>query len=254
MKLPFFSLVLAFCGLALMSFLSVKKKPITVYLVGDSTMSIKDPKAYPETGWGVPFATFFDPSVAIDNHAKNGRSTKTFLTEKRWQTVEGALKKGDYVFIQFGHNDEVKTKASYATEEEFTQNLTRFVTEARKKKAIPILITPAARRKFDANGKIEPTHEAYSALVREVAKKEKVCLIDLDKKSQELLQSYGPEDSKKLFLHLQPGQHPNYPEGKADDTHFNERGALEMAQIVLAEVKALKLDLAKRITAPAVTP
>jgi lysophospholipase L1-like esterase len=246
MRFTFLSLVLAVSGLALMSFLSVKKKPITVYLVGDSTMSTKEPKAFPETGWGVPFATFFDQTVAVDNHAKNGRSTKTFLTEKRWQTVEAALKKGDYVFIQFGHNDEVKTKASYTTEEEFTQNLTRFVSETRKKKAIPILITPAARRKFDANGKIESTHEVYSGLVRAVAKKEKVCLIDLDQKSQALLQTYGPEESKQLFLHLQPGQHPNYPSGKADDTHFNERGALEMAQIVLAEVKALKLDLAKR--------
>ncbi|WP_026463881.1 rhamnogalacturonan acetylesterase [Adhaeribacter aquaticus] len=227
-----------------------EKRPITVYLIGDSTISIKDTKAYPETGWGMPFVYFFDSSVKVDNRAKNGRSTKTFLTENLWQPVVQTLKEGDYVLIQFGHNDEVKTKKSYATEEEFQANLKRYVTESRNKKAVPVLITPAARRQFDEAGKIVGTHEVYAELVRKVARDQKVPLIDLDKKSQAILQEFGPENSKNLFLQLAPGEHPNYPEGKNDNTHFNEFGARKMAQLVLASIKELNLELASRIVKP----
>src|SRR5690349_16962112 len=94
--------------LFLMSFVMLKDEPIKVYLVGDSTMSEKETKAYPETGWGMPFVYFFDSTVVIENHAKNGRSTRTFISENRWQPVADKLKAGDYVFIQFGHNDESK--------------------------------------------------------------------------------------------------------------------------------------------------
>ncbi|WP_460966763.1 rhamnogalacturonan acetylesterase [Spirosoma migulaei] len=220
---------------------------ITVYLIGDSTMSIKDVKAYPETGWGMPFAHFFNESVTVDNRAMNGRSTRTFIEENRWQPVADNLNEGDYVLIQFGHNDEVKTKKSYTTEDEFRKNLIRFITESRAKKANPVLITPVARRQFDAAGKIEGTHTLYSELVRAVASEYKTPLIDLDKQSQELLQTFGPENSKLLFLQLAPGEHPNYPDGKVDNTHFNELGARRMAELVLATIRTLKLDLADRV-------
>lgn len=230
----------------LMSF-APQQKPITVYLIGDSTISIKDTKAYPETGWGMPFVHFFDSSVTVDNRAKNGRSTRTFIEEGLWQSVSDNLQAGDYVFIQFGHNDEVETKKSYTPKDQYRANLNRFITETQKKKAIPVLITPAARRQFDEAGKIVGTHEEYAAIVREVAKQRKVALIDLDRKSQELLQQFGVEGSKHLFLHLEPGAHPNYPDGKEDNTHFNEYGARRMAQLVLAEIKAQKLSLAERL-------
>jgi lysophospholipase L1-like esterase len=210
-------------------------------------MSIKDVKAYPETGWGMPFKNFFDSSVTVDNRAKNGRSTKTFLSEGLWKPVVENLSEGDYVLIQFGHNDEVKTKTSYSTESEFTANLTRYVLESRSKKAVPVLITPVARRKFDSLGHIVSTHEVYAELVRRVASDLHVPLIDLDKKSQALLQQMGPETSKFLFNYLEPGEHPNYPDGKMDDTHFSELGARKMAEIVLAEIRFMKLDLADRI-------
>jgi lysophospholipase L1-like esterase len=223
-----------------------ENKAIKVYLIGDSTMAIKDPKAYPETGWGMPFTYFFDATATVDNRAKNGRSTKTFIAEGLWQPVADNLQPGDYVFIQFGHNDEVKTKKSYSTEEEFQANLKRYVTESRRKKAVPILMTPVARRSFDASGKIVSTHEVYSNLVRKVAREQQVPLIDLDVKSQALLQQFGPETSKLLFLQLAPGEHPNYPGGKDDNTHFNELGARLMAQLVYKELKAMNLDLASR--------
>ena len=228
------------------------QKQTTVYLIGDSTIAIKETKAYPETGWGMPFTHFFDSTVVVDNRAKNGRSTRTFLEEGLWQPVVEALQPGDYVFIQFGHNDEVETKKSYSTKEQFTGNLVRYISETKRKGATPVLLTPVARRKFDASGKIEGTHNVYSGLVREVAKAQNVMLIDLDLKSQQLLQGLGVEGSKMLFLHLQPGEHPNYPEGKVDDTHFSELGARKMAQVVLAEVKAQRLPLAAHIYQPPV--
>jgi lysophospholipase L1-like esterase len=231
---------------------SLPPKKIKIWLIGDSTMANKEIKAYPETGWGMPFTYFFDSSVVVDNRAKNGRSTQSFIDEKLWQPVIDNLNEGDYVLVQFGHNDEVPTKKTYTTEEQFKNNLIRYVKETRAKKAIPILITPVARRKFDSTGHIVGTHEVYSEIVRSVAKQLNVPLIDLDKKSQELLQQFGPETSKLLYNHLQLGEHPNYPDGKVDDTHFNELGARKMAEIVLQEIKNLKLTLVDHIYQPAV--
>ncbi|OCX50400.1 GntR family transcriptional regulator [Mucilaginibacter sp. PPCGB 2223] len=244
--------------LGLMSFTLVQQNKITVYLIGDSTMANKQVKTYPETGWGMPFSWFFDQSVTVDNRAQNGRSTKSFIAEKRWEDVEKNLKEGDYVFIQFGHNDEVPTKKTYTPEAEFKANLVKFITETRNKKGVPVLLTPVARRKFDASGNVQGTHDTYSELVRQVAKEQNVPMIDLDKEWQAVLQKYGVENSKMLFNHLAPGENPNYPDGKMDDTHFNELGARKVAQIVLADIRTLKLDLANRIVkganAPTVAP
>lgn len=235
----------------LMSFLFQQNDPVKVYLIGDSTMSVKEVEDYPETGWGMPFAYFFDESVEVDNHAKNGRSTKSFIAENRWQPVEENLKPGDYVFIQFGHNDEVKSKVGrYSTPEEYHANLSRFVRESRSRGAKPVLLTPVARRKFNEAGEVQGTHDQYSAIVRQVAAELQVPLIDLDQKSQTLLQELGPEKSILLYMHLEPGEHPNYPDGVEDDTHFNELGARKMAQLVLAEIRSLDLGLADRIVKP----
>lgn len=225
---------------------------ITVFLIGDSTMSEKETKAFPETGWGMPFRYFFDSTVVVENHAKNGRSTRTFISEDRWQPVVDNLKKGDYVFIQFGHNDEsVEKQDRYTTPEQYKANLELFVQQTRLKKAIPVLLTPVARRRFDEKGNIVESHAVYSEVARKVAKEQKVAFIDLDEKSQELYQQFGKENSKLLFLQLKPGEHPNYPEGRDDNTHFNELGARLIAQIVLEEIRNLKLELADRIVKPA---
>jgi lysophospholipase L1-like esterase len=237
-----------FFVLALMSFTPMTKKKITIWLVGDSTMSIKETRAYPETGWGMPFVHFFDSTVTIENRAKNGRSTKTFIAENLWKGVTDNLQEDDYVFIQFGHNDEAREKTErYTRPDEYKANLTRFITETRNKKGRPILLTPVTRRRFDSTGRIMETHGVYSEVVRILAKELNVPLIDLDRKSQQLLQELGPDQSKLLFLQLQPGEHPNYPEGKNDNTHFSELGARKVAQLVLAEIKALDLELAARI-------
>jgi lysophospholipase L1-like esterase len=241
-------IILLFSVLGVVGIQSSNK--VTVYLIGDSTMSIKEPKAYPETGWGMPFATFFDSTVILENHAKNGRSTRTFISENRWQPIVDKLKEDDYVFIQFGHNDESKEKTDrYTTPDEYKTNLKRFIDESKQRKAIPILFTPVSRRKFK-EGVAQETHLEYSELVRQVAKETNVPFIDLDKKSQALYQKFGEEKSKLLFLQLVAGEHPNYPEGKTDNTHFNELGAREIAQLVLAELKSLNIGLTNRITKP----
>jgi len=234
-------------SLALLSFALPPKKKIKLWLIGDSTMSVKETKAYPETGWGMPFVYFWDSSVTVDNRAQNGRSTKSFMAEGRWKPVVDAMQEGDYVFVQFGHNDEVPAKKSYVPENDFRNYLIRYVSDTRKKKAIPILLTPVARRSFDSTGHVKETHAVYAQIVRAVARENKVTLIDLDAKSQALLQQMGPDVSAYLFNHLAPGEHPNYPDGVKDNTHFNELVLRRMAEIVLEEIRKVEPALAERI-------
>lgn len=217
---------------------TAKPKKKRVFLVGDSTMSEKVPAAAPEMGWGMMFSKFADTSnTVVYNVAQNGRSTRTFMEEGRWASVLDSLQEGDLVLIQFGHNDEVPTKPQATSEKVFQKNLAKYISDTKAKKAIPVLITPAARRSFNVEGKLEDTHKVYSELVRKVARKKKVHLIELDGKSQDLLRSYGVENSKWLFNHLEAGQHPNHPQGKTDNTHFSELGARKMAEIVYKELK-----------------
>lgn len=219
-------------------------------MIGDSTMCVYGPERSPLTGWGMPFAMFFDSTVTVDNRARGGRSTRTFISENRWQPVADSLQEGDYLLIQFGHNDEAKEekyKDRYTTPEDYRRNLVRFITGARNKKAVPVLITPVSRMRFDKDGKALETHVEYSAIVMEVAKEQNVPVIDLDRKSRELMQKLGPDASRLLFMQLEPGEHPFYPEGSKDNTHFNELGARKMAEIVLAEIRAQRLELADRV-------
>jgi lysophospholipase L1-like esterase len=234
-------------ALIFFSFLAPPKRKITIFMAGDSTMSIKETKAYPETGWGMPFVYFWDSSVTVVNKAKNGRSTKTFISEGLWQSIISEVKEGDYVLIQFGHNDEVKEKVErYTSPDSFKINLTRFIRETRNKKAIPILFSPVSRRKFDSSGTAMETHE-YSKYAKQVTQEQNVLFIDLDEKSRALYQQFGAENSKLLFLQLKPGEHPNYPNGREDNTHFNELGARLIAQLVLKELKALPVELKDHI-------
>jgi lysophospholipase L1-like esterase len=225
-----------------------QKDDVTLYLIGDSTMSDKNVEAYPETGWGMPFRHYFDETVSVENHARNGRSTRTFLEEGLWDPVFNNLKDGDYVFIQFGHNDEIETKVQYTNPSDFQENLFKFIHDSRMKGAIPILLTPVARRHFDNDNQLIDTHEQYSALVREVADTYKVPMIDMDDRSQNLIRELGPEASMFLFNHLVPGQNPHYPAGISDNTHFNELGARRIAEMVLKGIEELDLELKERIT------
>jgi lysophospholipase L1-like esterase len=238
---------LAFLILFLNVFALAQKPPITVYLAGDSTMAEKKAEKRPETGWGEMLAQYFPAEkVRIENHAQNGRSTRTFISENRWQAIVDKLKKGDYVFIQFGHNDQSKEKVDrYTSPEDYRKNLIRFVTEVRAKKAFPVLLTPVMRRKFDAAGKFIDQHGEYPDIVRAVAREYKTPLIDMHRASEKVIVGYGVEESKKLFLQLAAGENPNYPNGVSDNTHFNPRGAEEMARLAVEGIRQQKIGLRK---------
>jgi lysophospholipase L1-like esterase len=232
------------CCLLLMSFWLPAEKKIRVWLVGDSTMCTYEPERGPITGWGMPFAHFFDSTVVINNRARGGRSTRTFIEEKRWQAVADSVSEGDYVFIQFGHNDEAKEPqyaARYTSVPDYKTNLARFIKETRAKKGIPVLITPVSRMKFDSTGKALETHVEYTNAVFEVGKQYQTPVIDLDRMSRELLQKMGPQNAKLLFMQYEPGQEPLFPEGQKDNTHFNEFGARKIAELVLAELRNQKI-------------
>lgn len=222
------------------------KKPITIYLAGDSTMAEKTPDKRPETGWGEMLQQYFNASeVRVENHAKNGRSTRSFIEEKLWQALIEKVQADDYVFIQFGHNDEKENTERYASPADFKINLSRFVTEVRAKHANPVLLTPVMRRRFDEKGNFYDTHGPYPDVVRTVAAELKVPLIDMHRKSEKVLRDYGVEESRKLFLQLKPNENANYPQGVEDNTHFNPRGAAVMAKLVVESIRELKLGLVK---------
>ena len=225
-------------------------KPVTLFLVGDSTMSDKPLiPAYPERGWGQMLAMYFKAEVRVANHARNGRSSKSFRDEGRWSTVLALMKPGDYVIIQFGHNDEKKGDAARFTEPfgEFKQNLKRYVHEARAAKAVPVLATPVARRRFGADGQVRDTHGDYPEAVRQVAAEEQVPLLDMEKRSRELLSKMGPDQSKRLFDWAEPGEYEKCPEGLKDDTHFNAFGASRMCDLAVLEIRLAVPALAQRL-------
>ena len=225
------------------------ERRITVFMIGDSTMADKPLNDNPERGWGQLFPQYFTDAVQIKNYAVNGRSTKSFIKEGRWDSVMKYMRKDDWVFIQFGHNDEkIEDSNRYAAPQAlYRANLIRFVNETRAKGGNPILVTPVMRRKFDANGKFEDTHGEYPDAVRAVAKELNVPLIDLHKSSQQLIEQHGVEGSKKLFLWMDTRHFKAAPDGKKDDTHFSEYGASSVASLVCAELREKNIALAKEL-------
>ncbi|RED22488.1 lysophospholipase L1-like esterase [Flavobacterium cutihirudinis] len=215
----------------------------TVYCIGDSTMANKkDPEHNPEHGWAQVLQPFFTDNIIVVNKAVNGRSTKSFINEKRWDSVYNKLKKGDYVFIEFGHNDEkIEDSTRYTNPHTvYRYNLIRFVKETRTKGATPILLTSIARRNFNDKGVLVPTHGDYPLETRLVAQEFKVPFIDLEYYTELLEQSYGPDKSKELHLHFKTGENPYYSSDKADDTHLSLLGAKTIAQIVVNQIKILE--------------
>ncbi len=232
-------------GIILLSVTFTKEK-ITVYIIGDFTAANKQAKAFPETGWGMELGSFFDQEVKVDNRALNGRSTKSFLKEKRWEAILTTLKAGDYVLIEFGHNDEKIDKPEVGTSLiDYKNNLIRFVQETQAKKAHPILMTPIMRRSFK-NGVFKDTHLGYPDVVRKLADLLHIPLIDMHRKTEKLLVDLGDKPSIKLFNHVDFG-HINYPTGKKDDTHLSPEGAKIVAGLVAEGIRESKTDLAKHL-------
>lgn len=220
--------------------ISLSQKKTCLYLIGDSTMADKpDPEHNPERGWGQMLPKLLTNAVVVKNHAVNGRSSRSFIQEGRWQKVLDSLQPKDYVFIQFGHNDQ-KSQDSTRYTNPFTQyryNLERFINETRSKGAFPILFTSITRRNFNEQGVLVDTHGAYPLVTRMVAKDLLVPFIDLQLLTEQLEISYGVEGSKKLHLHFAPGENAYRPTGVEDNTHLSVTGATLVAQLALDEME-----------------
>lgn len=240
-----------FAAVAGLAAVAAEPRPLTLHLVGDSTMADKTELAHPQRGWGQAFRERVLPPLRFENHAVSGRSTKTYRNEGRWDKVLAALQPGDWVLIQFGHNDtSVDKPKGVPAEPDFRNNLTRFVREARERGANPVLITPVVRRYWTADGRLDNRHGLYPGVVRSVATAERVPLIDLEARSRELVANLGPEGSKKFYLNFEPGEHPLLPKGLHSLTHFNAEGARAMSALVVDEIRRLDLPLARWLAAP----
>jgi len=235
-----------------------KRKCITIFTIGDSTMADKaTDNEKQERGWAMMLQGFFPKGVEVDNHALNGYSSKSFIDKGKWQAVLDKLKPGDYVIIQFGHNDE-KSNPDRHTDPgtTFDDNLRRFVDETRAKGAIPILMNSIVRRKFhqDKNAvaaddnrvsqlrraaegdTLIDTHGAYLISPRRVAEEKGVVFVDANRITHDLIQPMGPEDSKRLFMWIEPGKYKAYAQGRQDDTHLNVFGARTICRALIAAV------------------
>jgi DNA sulfur modification protein DndE len=202
-----------------------------IFLIGDSTCANKNPYDAPETGWGQVLPELFTNAVEIQNHAVNGRSTRSFRNQGLWKKVHDQLHKGDYVFIQFGHNDqkESDTTRYAAAQTDYRKNLIKYIEETQAKGATPVLFTPVMRRKFDEAGKFIDQHGEYPIVVREIAKQYNITLIDMHASSQKFIEQHGVAGSKKIFMNIAGGIYPKFPKGLEDNTHFTYYGAKLMA-------------------------
>ena len=248
-------------------------KVTTIFVIGDSTAAEKgNAKNNPERGWGMVLQGCFDDKIIVDNHAVNGRSSKSFIDEGRWQKVLDKLKPGDYVFIQFGHNDE-KPRPDRHTDPgtTFDENLRKFVNETRSKGGIPVLFNAVVRRNFvvevvkndddeklrNIDAKDSPvvveddtlrdTHGAYLDSPRNVARELDCAFVDANRITHDLEQSMGREESKRLHMWFAPGENPLVPNGRRDNTHYNVYGSHVVARLLASaiceEVKPLKKHL-----------
>lgn len=228
-----------------------QREEVHIYSIGDSTMADytasylnKFGEGYPIRGWMQLAPSLFTAQVHIHNEAMSGRSSKSFRDEGLWAKVIQQVKEGDYVFIQFGHNDS-KADTGRHTEPHttFKQNIEQYVKEIQAKKAYPILFTSIPHRKFDQEGHIVDTHGAYLTVVGEVAKSTHTPLVDLHRLVAAFLEKAGLERSKEFFLHIPPGKFASLPEGKKDDTHLSESGAKHVAELAVAALKESNLPL-----------
>lgn len=202
---------------------------LTIYYIGDSTVARNNIHSYPQTGMSQGFLLYLKESVRLESHAKNGRSTKSFLDEGRFQPIEAAMRPGDILLIQFGHNDNKDDPARHTDPQtSFKDNLRLYISAARRKGAFPVLITPISRRYFDQQGKFLPgSHGPYPAAMREVAAEEGVPLVDLTAVTERFLTEIGDEASKPLFI---------WPK---DNTHLKPEGAVKMAGFLAEGLRAL---------------
>ena len=213
---------------------------MTIYVCGDSTAASYKPEEAPITGWGQVLHEFV-PGARVENRAMGGRSTKSFLSEGRLQRIEGEIQEGDLLLIQFTHNDTSDLVWRHTDPwTSFYHNLEIYVDTAILHKAQPVLMTPICRR-YWRDGKLLESHDDYPEVIRVLAAQRSVPLIDIYEKSTRLVRQLGDEESKKLYLYVEPGVYPAYPNGNADDTHTKRAGAEAYARMTAEALKEFGL-------------
>lgn len=230
----------------LLSYLSIHLKGYIgmtlIFWAGDSTVKENKYTRFPQTGIGQEFHRYLKQGVMVINHGENGRSTKSFLDESRLVPIYDEIKEGDFLFVQFGHNDEkIEDPDRYTDSQgEFQNNLKKFIHVAKNKKANPVLITPVERRCFQKDGSLrQGTHRIYAEAMINVARSEQVPLIDLNLASHKLIEEKGIEITKNWFMHIPPNLYPFYPEGLEDDTHLQPEGAYQFGGLIARELEKL---------------
>lgn len=270
--MKFISSLLLALALPVMAFAQVPADTITVFMIGDSTMANKPlDKENQERGWGQMLPIYLEGAIKVDNHAVNGRSSKSFIDEGRWEKVREQIRPGDYVIIQFGHNDEkAKSPDRYTVPgSTFDANLKKFVNETREKGGTPILMNSIVRRNFPANGiaaaqtddrqktwkkglenypaegdTLVDTHGDYCIAPKNVAEEMGVVFVDMNTLTHELVQGLGKDSSKDLFMWMPVGKYEFAPNGRIDNTHLNVYGGIVVSRLAVnalaEEVPALK--------------
>lgn len=214
----------------------------TVYIAGDSTVVDQDKE--PWAAWGQILPVFFTDKIAVANEAESGETIASFLSEKRFDKVFSTIRPGDYLLMQFAHNDQ-KPGRGFVSIPNYKNLLRRYIDLARQRGAHPMLVTSMNCRDFLPDGSIRPTLGDYPEAMREVAHEEKVALIDLNAMSATLFQALGPEGTLKAFVHYPANSFPDQPNTLADNTHFNSYGALELTKCIVQSMRAQHLPLAK---------
>lgn len=222
----------------------IKEKKVRIFIAGDSTAQTYDTTKTVQRGWAQCLQQYFTKKVEVVNLAKAGRSSKSFIDEGRWANLLKQVKKGDYVFIQFGHNDTSKKPERHTDTYQYQQNLIRFCDDVKEKKGKPVIITSIVMRQFDKNGKVvakRPHFAEYIELAKIAARAADVPCIDLYSKTRDYIQTLGDVDSKKLYFWVKKGESPNPEEVRQDDTHLREPGAVKYAGFVVDDIRELKL-------------
>jgi lysophospholipase L1-like esterase len=220
-----------------------------IFWAADSTVQTNDITTYPQTGIGQVFLLYVREGNFVINHAKNGRSTKSFMDEGRLKAIDNEIGEGDFLFIQFGHNDEKIQDSTRYTEpfSTFMENLETYINVARSHKAYPVLITPLERRCFvDDRHLGMGAHSDYVAAMKQTAEKNDVPLVDLYSMSRAALKKAGEKESRSWYMNFDKGLYKNYPDGKEDNTHLREKGAVMYAGLVakgLYELGGIYADL-----------
>jgi len=220
---------------------------VSIYSIGDSTMADKPTEeGNPERGWCQALKSQVMDGVHFENHAVNGRSTKSFIDEGRWQVVLDKLQSGDWLLIQFGHNDQkIKSPERYTNPYTgYRYNLMKFVEESRAKGAFPILMSSIVRRNFNESGTLEDTHGAYPLVARLLAQELNIPFVDMQWLTEKKILELGQEASKSIHLVYAPGEHPFFPDGKTDNTHLSPYGADTYARLFIEEIQRQQLPLA----------